>query len=46
MVPTSIQTAGQQVPLAGGSFKVWRGPVYKGTGLPGLGLCSPTVAEL
>ena len=45
-VPTSVQAAGQQVPLAGGALEMWRGPVDQGAGLPGLGLRTAAIAEL
>lgn len=43
---TSINAPGQQVPLANRPVKVWGRPVNQSTGLSGLGLGSPAVAEL
>lgn len=43
---TSIYTSRQQVPLANGPIKLWCRPVNQSTGLSGLGLGPPTVAEL
>lgn len=43
---TSIQAPGQQVPLAGGTLKVWCRAVNKSTGLSSLSLRPSTVSEL
>lgn len=45
-VQTSVQTAGEEVPLTGGAIKMRSRPIDQGAGLPRLGLCSPTVPEL
>lgn len=45
-VLTSIQAPGQQVPLAGGAFKVRRGAVYESAGLSGLSLRPSAVSKL
>lgn len=45
-VLTSISASGQHVPLANGPLKLWSRPVNQSTGLSGLGLGPPAVAEL
>ena len=45
-VLTSIKASRQHVPLANGPIKLWGWPVNQSAGLSGLGLGSPTVAEL
>lgn len=43
---TSINAAWQHVPLANRAVELWGRPVNQSTGLSGLRLGSPTVAEL
>lgn len=43
---TSINASGQHVPLANRPIELWGRPVNQGTGLSGLGLGPPAVAEL
>lgn len=45
-VQTSIQTAGEEVPLTGGALEMRGGPIDQGAGLPRLGLCPPAVPKL
>lgn len=45
-VPTSVQTAGEEVPLTGGALKMRSRTIDQGAGLPRLSLRPPAVPEL